>query len=65
MMQAVGERVTAERMTDLIVFILAKPGPTASLLTQFAHLSLKHLNRARNAGESLAYSLSRLTRGDL
>jgi hypothetical protein len=46
-------------MTDLIVFILAKPGPTASLLTQFAHLPLKRLSRVRNAGESLAYALNR------
>ncbi|WP_141123975.1 hypothetical protein [Pseudomonas borbori] len=46
-------------MTDLIVFMLAKPGPTASLLTQIAHLLPKFLSRARNAGESLACSLSR------
>ncbi|WP_172150765.1 MULTISPECIES: hypothetical protein [Pseudomonas] len=49
-------------MTDLIVFILAKPEPTASLLTQLAHLLLKRLSRARNAGESLACSLSRQVR---
>jgi hypothetical protein len=49
----------AVRMTDLIVFILAKPGPIASLLSQLAHLLLKPLSRARYAGESLAYALNR------
>jgi hypothetical protein len=60
--QAVGEREKAERMTDLIGFILAQPGPTASLLSQLAHRLLKPLSRARDAGESLAYSLSRQVR---